>query len=189
MWRILLFLSIFPIALALLARWWFGLRVLAREGRRLCRSDGGRWVKLPGAAAEEAPAGEFPAREHGARLRAAALAAWRERVPKAAAAREGSKRFAMAVPPLTVMVAVFAVLLAKIPPTGGIAVVLAATALACVLRMLGLGAELRAVAAEVNAMRDLRVFHRLDDEDAVAAAAVAHAWSEAVPPVLKLIQR
>jgi hypothetical protein len=187
MWRLLLFLSIFPLVLALAVRWWFGLRVLAREGRRLCRADGARWARLPGAIGGMV-AGEESAREHGARLREAALAAWRERAPKAAAAREGSKRFGMAVPPLTAMVAVFAVLVAKIPLTGGIAIILAATALAAALRLLGLGGELRAVAAEVNAMRDLRVFPRLDDEEAVAASAVAEAWNDAVPPVLRLLQ-
>lgn len=187
MWRFLLFLSIFPLALALIVRWWFGLRVLSREGRRICRCDPTRWAKLPGADDSPPPA-EGTAREHAIRLRATALAAWKQRSPKAAAAREGSKRFCMAVPPFTIMIAVFAVLLAKIPITGGLAIILAATALAASLRLLGLGSELRAMAAQVNAMRELRPFPRLDDEDAVATCTAAEAWSDAIPPILKFLQ-
>lgn len=187
MWRFLLFISIFPLALALLARWWFGLRVLRREGRRICRCDPARWARLPGVGDSPPPA-EGSAREHAVHLRAAALAAWKKRAPKAAAARESSKRFCMAVPPLTIMVAVFAVLLAKVPVTGGIAIVLAATALAATFRLLGLGSELRAMAAQVNTMRETRPYSRLDDEDAVATCTAAEAWSDAVPPILKFLQ-
>jgi hypothetical protein len=186
-WRVMFLVSVVPIAVALLARWWFGIRVLSAEGRRICRCDAARWAKLPGAGKEPPPI-EAPAREHAVRIRAAALAAWSERAPKLAASREGSKRFGMAVPPLTVMVAVFAILLAKVPVMGGISIILAAIAISATLRLLGLGSELRAVAAQVNAMRESRVFPRLDDEDAVAACAAAEAWNDSVPPVLKFLQ-
>lgn len=187
MWRLLLFLSILPIAAALLLRWWFGLRVLADLGGRPCRCDPARWDKTLGSSPHAMPDAPAPASELGARLRLAALAHWQQREPKLAAARESSRRFGLAVPPLSAMVAVFAAILAKIPVSGAIAIFIAATALATVFGLLSLGAELRAIAVTARALRQGRVFIRSDDEDAVIQAAVAHAWCETVPPVLRML--
>ena len=48
MFRLILFLSIIPIIIALVARFWFGIRVLTLEGKRLCRCDLGKWMPEPG---------------------------------------------------------------------------------------------------------------------------------------------
>ena len=91
------------------------------------------------------------------------------------------------MPPFSAIVAVFAVILAKIPVMGGIAVVIAATALATAFGLLSLGEELRAIGRTARALREARAFIRSDDEDAVIAAAVARAWCETLPQVLKML--
>lgn len=199
MWRLLLILSIIPIAIALLARWWFGIRVLAAHGRRACRCDPNRWEPVLGSplkisspttnpATGTPPNDPTTSAEFGRQLRLAALAQWRLREPKLAAARESSRRFGLAVPPLSAMVAVFAAVLAKIPMLGAIIIFLLATALAAVFGLLSLGTELRAIAITAKTLRASRLFPRSDDEDAVVECAIAHAWLETVPPVLRLLQ-
>lgn len=187
MWRLLLLFSALPIAAALIARWWFGLRVLAGEGKRECRCDATKWP-VPLAAGPSIPA-EATAAEYGRLLRQAAMEAWQERDRKGANSRENARRFGMAVPPLSGIVSVFAVIVAKIPIIGAFAILLAATALSCALGLLSLPAELRALAPAVRQLRESRAFTRRDDEDAVVEAAVAHVWRETLPPILAMVQR
>ncbi len=188
MWRLLLLFSALSIAVALISRWWFGLRILAQHGGRACRCDLENWMPSPDDSAVIHRA-EEPAAEFGRQLRLKALAEWRERDPKAAAARESSRRFGMAVPPLSGVVAVLAVIVAKIPIMGAIAVFVAATALAAVLGLLSLAPELVAITAAAKKLRTARSFPRRDDEDAVIQCAAAHAWKETLPPILSLLQR
>jgi len=187
MWSILLLLSIIPIGIALAIRWWFGLRVLALHGRTSCRLAEGRWEETLGLAPAlpENPASAFLA---GQEIRRAALAAWQTTDPKRANARKSARTFGMAVPPLTAMVTVFAVILAKVPVTGAIAILLAATALASVMGLLSLGSELRALGTTIGRVRNSRIFPRADDEDAAINCAVAHAWSDCLPPILRALQ-
>jgi hypothetical protein len=182
MWRLLLILSILPIAAAMAARWWFGLRVLADEGKRLCRCNPERWP------ARQDNATEQTAAEFGRQLRLQALEEWKERDPKAAGARENSRRFGMAVPPMSGIIAVFAFIVAKIGLAGAMAVVASATALSCAFGLLSLAPELRAIAVTARKLRNDRGFPRTGDEDAVVNCAIAHAWKETLPPVLSLIQ-
>jgi hypothetical protein len=208
MWRLLLLLSVLPIVAALLLRWWFGLRVLAAHGRRACRCDPNRWeqaVGMPlkltvpspatvaqGTSAEPSaiakPSEQATSADFGRQLRLAALAQWKLRDPKTAASRESNRRFGLAVPPLSAMVAVFAAVLAKISVFGAIVIFVLATALAVMFGLLSLGSELRAIAITAKALRGSRAFPRSDDEDATIQCAIAHAWLETVPPVLRLIQ-
>lgn len=188
MWRLLFLISALPIAAALIARWWFGMRVLAEDGMRPCRCDLGNWMPSADDTAVIHRAEETAA-EFGRQLRLKALTEWKEQDPKAAAARENSKRFGMAVPPLSAIIAVFAVLVAKIPIMGAISVVLAATALASALGMLSLAPELAAIVRAAKKLREAKSFPRRDDEDAVIQCAVAHAWKETLPPMLGMLQR
>jgi hypothetical protein len=188
MWRLLFLISILPIAAALIARWWFGLRVLAVHGGRECRCDLEKWLPSSDDLSVIHHA-EGLANEFGRQLRLKALAEWRQRDPKAAAARESSRRFGMAVPPLSGIVAVLAVMVAKIPITGGISILLAATALAAVLGLLSLAPELLAIAVAAKKLRETRSFPRREDEDEVVRCAIAHAWKETLPPVFSLLQR
>ncbi len=188
MWRLLFLFSILPIAAALIARWWFGLRVLAECGGRECRCNLEKWTPSPDDSSTIHRA-EASADEFGRQLRLKALAEWRERDPKAEAARESSRRFGMAVPPLSGIVAVLAVMVAKIPIIGAISLLLAATALATVLGLLSLAPELLAITVAAKRLRDTRSFPRREDEDDVVRCAIAHAWKETLPPVLSMLQR
>ena len=188
MWRLLFIFSALPIVAALVVRWYFGLRILNDEGKRPCRCDLATWMPLQEDTAVIHRA-EESASEFGRQLRLKALAEWLEQDPKSATARENSRRFGMAVPPLSGVIAVFAVLVAKIPIMGGISCLLAATALASALGVLSLAPEIGAITRAAQKLRAAKSFPRRDDEDAVIRCAVAHAWKETMPPILALIQR
>lgn len=188
MFRLILMLSLLPIAAAMIARWWFGLRVLAAEGKQTCRCDLARWMPAPGDTALTHRA-EKSAEEFGRELRLKSLAEWREETPKAAAAREGTRRFGRAVPPLSAMVAVFALLVGKVPLAGVLAIVVGACAVAAALGLLSLPPELQAIARGAGRMKQKKGFPARDDEENVIRCAIAHAWNEAVPPVLRWLQR
>lgn len=187
MWSLLLLLSLFPIGIALAIRWWFGLRVLMLHGNTSCRLVDGRWEETLGLA-PALPGNQAPASLVGQEIRRAALAAWQATDPKRANARKSARTFGLAVPPLTAMVTVFAVILAKVPVMGAIAILLAATALATVMGLLSLGSELRAIGTTIGRVRNSRIFPRTDDEDAAVQCAIAHAWSDSLPPILRALQ-
>ncbi len=184
MWRFLILVSIIAIVIAELARWLLGLRVLRSEGQRLCHCDLGKWLPAPGDQAV-VQRSEGTASEFARQLRLKALADWREQDRKGALARENSRRFGMAVPPLSGLVAVFAVIVAKVPIVGAVAILLGATALAATFGLLSIGAELRAVGRAVRRARETKMFPARDDEDAVARCAAAHVWNENLLPILK----
>lgn len=188
MWQFLFLISIVPVAAALVARWWFGTRVLAETGTRPCRCDLNVWLPAPedDAAVHRA---EHTAAEFGAQLRQQALAKWKTDDPKSAGSREGTRRFGMAVPPLSALVAVLAAMVARFPIKGALAIFLAATALSAVFGILTLPAELAAIARAAKRARDSKAFPRRDDEEAVIECATALAWKETLPPVLGLIQK
>ncbi len=188
MWRLLFLFSAVSIAAVLIARWWFGMRVLLTEGARPCRCDLSRWMPAPEDSAVIHRA-EETAEEFGKQLRQKALAEWKEFNPKAAASRESSQRFGMAVPPLSGIVALMAVIVAKIPIFGGLAVFLAATSLSAVLGLLSLAPELQAIMSAARKLRENKSFPNRDDEDAVIQCAIAHAWKESIPPILKMLQK
>lgn len=188
MWKLLFLFSLLSLAGCLGARWWFGLRVLLQSGGRPCKCDLARWSS-PTQGNEVIQRAEQSAYEFGRQLRLAALVEWREVDPKGERSRASSKRFGMAVPPLSGVVATMAVVVAKIPIIGAIACFFAATALAAVLGILSLAPELAAVNRKVRKLRDSRCFPRSDDEAAVIRCAVAHCWKETLPPMLAMFQR
>lgn len=188
MYRLILILSLLPIAIALLSRWWFGLRVLSTAGTRNCRCDLARWMPAPGddAAIHRA---EKSAADFGRELRLKALAEWHEMDPTAAKAREGRRRFGLAVPPLGGVVAIMGMLVGRIPVIGAIAILLGASALAAAFSLLTLPAELRAIANSAREARKNQSFPAEADEMAVVECAMAHAWDAALPPILRWLQR
>jgi hypothetical protein len=188
MFKIVIILCLIPIAIALAARWWFGVRVLSVEGGRACRCDLKRWLPSPGDEAVVHRA-DNTARDFGRDLRLKALAEWREQNPKAAASREKTRRFGLAVPPLSGLVAVFAVLVGKIPVMGAIAILVGATAIAALMGILTLPPELAAISRAARKAREEKNFPSRDDEDAVIRCATAHAWDAALPPILRWMQR
>ena len=192
MHRYLLLISILPIVAGLLLRWWFGLRVLVARGAPPARCDGPRWNaalgSLPALPAADPPPDAPTTNQLGRELREIAIRQWREREPRAARARESTRRFGLAVPPLAAMVAAMGVIAARMPVMWALAAFAAATALATVFGLLSLGAELRAIAVTARTLREARAFRRADDEEAVIECAVAHAWDQTVPPVLRLFK-
>lgn len=188
LWKLLFLISFVPIAGCLAARWWFGLRVLLQSGGRPCKCDLARWSQ-PTGGTEVIQRAEQSAYEFGRQLRLAALEDWREVDPKGERSRNSSKRFGMAVPPLSGVVAIMAVVVAKIPVIGAIASFLAATALAAVLGVLSLAPELAAVNRRARKLRESRCFSRSDDETAVVRCAIAHCWKETLPPLLTMFQK
>ena len=188
MFRLILLIALFPIAIALAARWWFGLRVLLMNGSRSCRCDLARWLPAPGDEAIIHRAEESAA-EFGRQLRLKALAEWKERDPKSAASRENTRRFGLAVPPLSGVVAVFALLVGKVPVMGAITIFVGATALAALLGLLTLPPELSAITRTARKVREEKNFPIDDDENAVIRCASAHAWDVALPPILRWMHR
>ena len=168
------------LAAALLLRGWFGKREFAHFGGRTCEADPERWQSWAG----EKPPGKNDAVTLGRELRRVAMRRWSDQDPKAARAREAARRFGFAVPPLTIVVLVFAMVSMKLPLFGALAIALGAIALSAAVGLLSIGVELRAVARAVGEVRGLRIFRRTDDEEAVIACAQAAVWMAALPPIL-----
>ena len=184
MLRLLLLASLLTIVGSLVSRWWFGRRVLSAEGKRPCRVDQIRWDtymgKEPMLEVNEAPAVEL-----GKVLRLIALHDWKTREPKRARARDNSRRFGLAVPPLSLIIAVFVILSGRGGVYTAAVIFLAATAFAVLTNLLTIGTELTAVAIANRRLRESRSFARRDDEDAVARCSIAHVWDQAIPPILR----
>ncbi len=188
MFRLLTLLAALPIIAAFIARWWFGMRILAGKGKHQCRCDLDKWNKTFGS--ENLPvANEADARVYADLLRKAALADWKTSEPKAAASREGTRRFGMAVPPLAAMIAILGLIVGRIPFGGALAIFLLAIAFAVIVSYLSIAPELKAILTAARRLRNTGVFYRRDDEDAVIEAATALVWKESAPQVFNLIQR
>jgi hypothetical protein len=186
--RILILLAALPIIAAFVARWWLGLRVLSKAGRRQCSCDPALWEKAFGAE-NPAPSKSGDARVFAETLRKAALDDWKTREPKSAASREGVRRFGMAVPPLSLLVVILGVMVLRIQAHWAIPIFLIAVALSVIFFYLSIAPELNAMLLASRRLRASRAFHRRDDEDAVIAATTALVWKESAPPVFNLIQR
>lgn len=186
--RLLIFIAVFPIIITLLMRWWLGLRLLKSSAELSCSCDLEKWKQTFG---EQ----HLPVSSSGNQvmfaelLRKSALADWRVRDKKAAIAREGTRRFGMAVPPLTAMIVILGLMVGRIPPTFAIAIFLLATAFTAVIAYLSIAPEINAILTTARKLRSSGIFHRRDDEDAVIQAAVAISWKEAAPPIFNLLQR
>ncbi|MEP2776237.1 MAG: hypothetical protein ABJQ29_06895 [Luteolibacter sp.] len=188
MHKFLILIAALPIIIAFLLRWWFGIRVLTSTGKRQCTCNLAKWEETFGKETLP-PAATADAKVHAELLLKATLADWKTRDPKAAANREGIRRFGMAVPPLSAMCVILAVIVMKINPLMAISIFLLGIAFAAVIAYLGIAPELRALIITSRRLRDTRIYPRRDDEDAVIEAATALAWKDAAPPVFNLIQR
>jgi len=187
MWRLLIFLSVIPPVLVMAMRWWFGTRVLATLGPRMCRADLEKWLPEP----EEstvARRSDETAHVIGFHLWQYALREWARRDPKAAMARQKSKRLGMILPPFMIVIIAFALVVGKINILAAFALVFASVALAALVSYITLGQELKEVAQAGNRLRQSGAFRLRDDEDAVVECAMAHAWHQALPPVLRWLQ-
>ena len=186
--RLLILISVIPILITFGLRWWLGFRVLKSNAKNQYRCDLEKWKENFGN--EHLPA--YPSCDIivlADLFRKNALAEWHVNEPKAAASREGTRRFGMAVPPLAAMVVILGVIVGRIPPAYGVAGFLLTTALTAVFSYLSIAPEINAILTSAKRLRSSGIFHRRDDEDAVVQAAVAISWKEAAPPIFSLIQR
>jgi hypothetical protein len=186
--RFLILLAALPVIAAFIARWWLGLRVLSSSGRRQCSCDPALWEKAFGAD-NPPPSKSGDARIFAETLRKAALADWKTREPKAAASREGVRRFGMAVPPLSLLIVILGVIVGRVPAIWAIPVFLLAIAVSVVFSYLSIAPELNAMLMASRRLRSSGAFHRRDDEDAVITATTALVWKESAPHIFNLIQR
>lgn len=188
MFRLFILLSAIPIVITFAIRWWFGTRIISAKRHQQCSCDLEKWDHAFGSE-NLPPSKSGDAIIFATALRKSALADWRTREPKAAASREGTRRFGMAVPPLAAMCAILGLIVGRIPAAGAIAIFLGAIAFAAIIAYLGIAPELKAIISTSRRLRETRIFPRRDDEDAVIEAANALAWKEAAPPIFNLIQR
>lgn len=187
MYRLLLLFSVLPIAICLVLCWWSGTRVLWGEGRRTCRCDLGRWLPDPDDK-KSVHRAEQSASQFGAALRRKALKQWKEQQPKEAKARTNHRHFGLAVPPLSGIIAVFAVVVGKIPPLGAIAVFIAATAVSCLVGLLSLPKELTVIRRYAAQPSFQGAFPDRDEQERIIRCAMGHAWQACLPAVLKWFQ-
>ena len=187
MWRLLIFLSLIPPILAMALRWWYGTRVLATLGPRVCRADLAKWLPEPEQSGVARRSDET-AHVTGFHLWQYALREWERRDPKAAGARRKAKRVAIILPPFMVVIVAFALIVAKLHILGAFALVFGSIAMSALFSFLTLGPELKEVAVAANRLRKTGAFRLRDDEDAVVGCAMAHEWHQSLPPVLRWLQ-
>ena len=168
-------------------RWWYGIRVLATQGPRMCRADLDKWLPQPEDSVV-ARRSEETAHVIGFHLWQYALRDWEKQDPKAAKARRKTKRLGTVLPPFTVLIVAFMLVLGKVHIVGAFALFFCAIALSALFGYLTLAAELKEVARASNRLRKAGAFRLRDDEDAVVECAMAHAWHQAMPPVLRWVQ-
>ena len=188
MFRLLILLSIPPIVVAFILRWWFGVRVINSTRRRQCDCNLQKWKQACGEkhVPESRNADAFA---FGELLYKSALAEWKERDKKAALSREGARRFGLAVPPLSAMVALVGMIAMRVPAVGVLSIFLVALALSSIITYLSIAPELNALLTTSRRVRDKHVFLRTDDEEAVIKVANALAWKNSAPPIFNLLQR
>lgn len=186
--RLLIIIAVVPILITFILRWWFGLRHIASLKTQQCTCNLEKWQDTLGD-------GYLPASSSGDLiiyadlLRKSALADWKIRDSKTAISREASRRFSMAVPPLTAMIVILGAVVGRVPPVYAIAIFLLSIAFTASVSYLSLAPELKAILVTSRRVRDRRIFPRKDDEDAVIQTAISLAWKEAAPPIFNLIQR
>lgn len=185
--RLLILIALLPILITLAVRWWFGLRLLKSGSETTCSCDLEKWKETFGEK-NLPPSASSDIITYATCFRNCALADWLVRDKKAAVAREGTRRFGMAVPPLSAMVAILGIMVGRIPISYGIAIFLLATAFSAVIAYLSIAPEINALTISFRRLRESRIFPRRDDEDAVIQAAIALSWKEAAPPIFNLIQ-
>ncbi len=187
MLRLFLIIAALPIIATFLLRWWFGIRIISSLGRTQCACNLDKWQDTFGTD-HTPPSKNADAIIFAELLHKTALTDWKTREPKAAASREGVRRFGMAVPPLSLMCGLLGFIVGRLPIMAVIVIFLSAIACAAVFSFLSIAPELKALFITSRRLRDARIFPRSDDESAVLRTATALAWKKSAPPIFNLIQ-
>ncbi|MDX1681436.1 MAG: hypothetical protein R3242_11995 [Akkermansiaceae bacterium] len=185
MYRLLLLLSLLPIILCLLLTWWFGSRVLWAEGKRQCRCNLEKWYPDP-EDERRVHRSDGSSSEFGQQLRKKALADWKEHSPKLVKTRESKRAIGMIMPPFGGIIGVFLAVTGK--PILALAAFVGATAISAIIGLLSLPSELTAIRRYIQSKAFKGSFPNSYDEESVINCALAHAWAESLPPILKWFQ-
>ncbi|BDS06438.1 hypothetical protein NT6N_14780 [Oceaniferula spumae] len=211
MHRLLLFLSLLPLLVAVILRKFNGDRVLHTiKDKRLTISAGDlarkmldsvsqqaveiksparRWVASPDLGQQwliisPDTATGVSARSHGESAMKVGLYLLSLRDPKAIARRAWAIRFGHVFPVFTTVVMVFALVVGRVPALWALAIVMTSLALAACAQIFTLTAERQAAELACVVIEKKRTLPRLSDEEAVVAATKAWAWRSILPGIL-----
>lgn len=101
--------------------------------------------------------------------------------------RQWAVKFSFAFPIFTMVVLIFAVVVAKLPPTMGLSLAAAALGAGSLMSLLSLQVEVQGAQVMAGLIDDPRVFPRLRESEAVARACKALAYRQAVPGAIEIL--
>ena len=180
MWKIVILLSLIPLAGAWAGRHWFWSRVRLEGMRRNCETtvkDLRVRMGLPGGRGGS----ETHAAALGNAVRECGLALLEREGDRVAKARVKGAFLTRALPALVGVVAVFAIFSKRVPAGWAVAGAIGIVAMWTLLRLTGMAIEWRAVARGSEELRATRALKRLSDEDEVIRCAKASVWSTVWP--------
>lgn len=180
MWKVVLLLSLIPLAGAWLGRYWFWTQVRMEGLRRDCgisvRELRERLGLPPGRRGTETHAAAL-----GNAVRECGLALLEKEGNGLAKARINGAFLTKALPALVLMIAVFAIFSKRMPAGWAVAGAVGTVAFWTLLRLTGMAIESRAVARGAQALKTSRAFKRVADEDEVIRCAKASVWNTVWP--------
>jgi len=211
MHRLLLFLSLLPLLVALILRKLNADRILKLSRERELSGDGTALAKRmltamelgdaelrikkrewAGSAASgdgwltltpELASGKSIA-DHGQVVLRVGLYFLSLRDPKSVTRRRWALRFGHAFPIFTLVVCVFALLVGKLPVMWVISIAMASLGIAACAQVLTLTTNLQAAAMAAVVLEKKHIYPRLSDEELVVAATRAWAWDSVVPGLI-----
>ncbi len=101
--------------------------------------------------------------------------------------RQWAVKFSFAFPIFTLVVLIFAVVVAKLSTTLGLALAAAALGVGSLMSLLSLQVEVQAAQVMAGIIDDSRIFSRLRESEAVARACKALAYRQAVPGAIEIL--
>ena len=180
MWKLVILLSLIPLAGAWAGRHWFWSRVRLEGMRRDCETTVKDLRVRMGL-----PAGRRGTETHAAALgtavRECGLALLERDGDKLAKARVKGAYLTRALPALVGIVIVFAAFTKRFPTGWVVAAGIGLIAFWTLLRLTGLAVEWRAVARGTEVLKATRALKRIDDEEEVIRCAKASVWSTVWP--------
>ena len=189
--RLLLFISIIPILIALVLRKikadatlrscsQIALTTTAEEkGEKMLASLNHAPIPLP-----PIKGSQTTASAHGQTALRVGIALLSERDPKSIARRRWAQRFGQVFPIFTSIVCIFGFAVAKLPALWALSIIIASLGLATCAQILTLSAEIQAAEIACVLIEKKRIYPRLTEEEAVVKATQAWPWRSLIPGIL-----